>query len=69
MKSHLSKTATRLWIGIKVRNAALHERFHEDAGNSTLEMCIWIGIIMFIAITVGEIVKNLVISKAQSLHF
>ena len=69
MKNHLSETATRLWIGIKVRNSALRERLHEDAGNTTLEKCIWIGITMFIAIPVGEIVKNLVISKAQSLHF
>ena len=69
MKNQLSEAATRLWVGIKVRNTSLHERLHEDAGNTTLEKCIWIGITMFIAITVGEIVKNLVIGKAQSLHF
>lgn len=69
MKNHLSETAIRLWVSIKVHTAAMRERSHDDAGNSTLEVCIWIGIIMFIAITVGEIVKNLVISKAQGLHF
>lgn len=69
MKNYLSETAVRLWVGIKVRNAALRERLHEDAGNETLDKCIWIGITIFIAITVGEIVKNLVIGKAQSLHF
>jgi hypothetical protein len=69
MKNHLFEAATRVWIGIKVRNAAMRERLHDDAGNETLDKCVWIGITIFIAITVGEIVKNLVIGKAQSLHF
>lgn len=69
MKNRLSEAGTRVWVGIKVRNASLLGRLHEDAGNTTLEKCIWIGITMFVAVTVGEIVKNLVIGKAQSLHF
>lgn len=54
----------RLVVGLQL----FGQRVRDDTGELSSQQVIWIGILVTLAVTVGGIVTNLVMSKANSLN-